>query len=90
VIEAATTMTTRTEPFLEMDAGEQREFLTQALADWIDAGFWSLPRSSEFHGRVTILARRMGMGRIALLDQLRADVDATGAARTGWMGGNRG
>jgi hypothetical protein len=83
-------MTTLAKNFLEMDAGEQREFLTQALADWIDAGFWSLPRSNEFHRRVRILARRIGMGRVALLDELRADVDAIGAARTGRMGGHHG
>jgi hypothetical protein len=83
-------MTTREKPFLEMDAGEQREFLAQALADWIDAGFWSLPSSNAFHRRVTILARRVGMDRAALLDQIRADVDAIGAARTGRMGGHHG
>jgi hypothetical protein len=83
-------VTTREKPFLEMDAGKQREFLTQALADWIDAGFWSLPRSTAFHRRMTILARRIGMGRVELLDQIRADVDAIGAARTGRMGGHHG
>jgi hypothetical protein len=74
---------TREKPFLEMDAGEQRESLTRALADWIDAGFWSLPRSIAFHRRVTILARRIGMGRVELLDQLRADAEAGGAAPMG-------
>ena len=69
-------MTTREKPFLEMDAGEQREFLTQELADWIDAGFWSLPRSRAFHRRVRILAHRVRMDRVVLLDELRADADS--------------
>ncbi len=73
-------MTTRTKPFFEMDAGDQREALTQELADWIDAGLWSLPRSNDFHRRVGILARRVGMDRVALLDELRADAEASGAA----------
>jgi len=76
-------MTTREKPFLEMDAGEQREFLTQELADWIDAGFWSLPRSDRFHRRVKILARRVGMDRIALLDELRTDAESCGATLKG-------
>ena len=72
-------MTTRAKSFVDMDAGEQREFLTQELADWIDAGFWSLPRSNAFHRRVRILAHRVGMDRVTLLDELRADA----GARTG-------
>jgi hypothetical protein len=69
--------------FLEMDAGEQREFLTQELADWIDAGFWSIPRSDRFHRRVKILARRVGMDRVALLDELRTDAESNDAAPKG-------
>ena len=76
-------MTTREKPFLEMDAGEQREFLTQELADWIDAGFWSLPRADRFHRGVKILARRVGMDRIALLDELRTDAESCGATLKG-------
>jgi hypothetical protein len=69
--------------FLEMDAGEQREQLTQDLADWIDAGFWSLPRSNTFRRRVGLLARRVGVDRVALLDELRADAESCGATRKG-------
>jgi hypothetical protein len=76
-------VTTREKPFLEMDAGEQREFLTQALADWIDAGFWSLPRSNAFHRRVTILERRIGIGRTSLPDQFRGR-GQDGARTAGW------
>ena len=69
-------MTTRAKSIVEMDAGEQREFLTQELADWIDAGFWSLPRSTTFHRRVRILAQRVGMDRVALLEEIRADAES--------------
>ena len=52
----------RTSSFLEMDAGERREFLAADLADWIDAAFWSsaaaralllrssTPESARIHG----------------------------------------
>ena len=69
-------MTTRAKSFVDMDAGEQRESLTQELADWIDAGFWSLPRSTAFRCRVRILAHRVGMDPATLLDELRADASA--------------
>jgi hypothetical protein len=77
------TVAKRMKTFLEMDADEQRAFLTQELADWIDAGFWSLPRSDRFHRRVKILARRVGMDRIALLDELRADAESCDTTRKG-------
>ena len=69
-------MTTRAKSFVGMDAGEQRELLSQELADWIDAGFWSLPRSTSFHRRVRILAHRVGKDPAALLDELRTDASA--------------
>ena len=79
-------MTTRAKAFLEMDAGEQRESLTRALAVWIDAGFWSLPRLRAFHRRVRILAHRVRMNRVALLDELRADADSGRATQRNMNG----
>jgi hypothetical protein len=67
---------TRTKRFFEMDAGEQREFLAEELADWTDAGFWPTPRAKTFHRRAKILARSVGMTHAELLDVLRCDADA--------------
>jgi hypothetical protein len=61
--------------FLDMDAGEQREFLARELADWIEAEFWSYPATKEFYRRVKILARSVGMRFAKLMDTLRADAE---------------
>ena len=74
-------MTTRAKPFLEMDAGEQREFLAEQLADWIEAEFWSMPRADAFHRRAKILAASVGMPRAELLDVLRCDAEGILEAR---------
>ena len=76
-------MTTGTKPFLEMDAGEQREFLAEQLADWIEAEFWPTPRAEAFHRRAKILAWEVGMTRVELMDVLHCDAEAIVAARSG-------
>ena len=74
-------MTTRAKPFLELDAGEQREFLAEQLADWIEAEFWPTPRADAFHRRAKILARSVGMTRVELMDVLRSDAEVIVAKR---------
>ena len=74
-------MTTRAKPFLDMDAGEQREYLGEQLADWIEAEFWSTPRARAFHRRAKILAASAGMPRAELMNELQADAEAILAAR---------
>jgi hypothetical protein len=61
--------------FLELDAGEQREFLAEELADWTDAGFWQTPRARTWNRRAKILARSVGMSHAELLDILRGDAE---------------
>jgi hypothetical protein len=64
-----------------MDAGEQREFLAEELADWTEAGFWSVERARTFYRRAKILAWEVGIPRAELLDVLRCDADALLEAR---------
>jgi len=76
-------MTTRERSFLEMDAGEQREFLASELADWIEAEFWSSSRAATFYRRVKILAASIGETFVEIMEILNADADAIVAARAG-------
>ena len=76
-------MTSTTKPFLEMNAGEQREFLAEQLADWIESEFWPTSRADAFHRRARILAWEVGMTGVNLMDVLRCDAEAIVAARSG-------
>jgi len=70
-----------TKPFLEMDIGEQREFLGEELVDWTDVGFWPVSQARTFHRRAKILAWEVGMPRAELLDVLRCDAEVIVATR---------
>jgi hypothetical protein len=74
-------MTSTTKSFLDMEAGEQREFLAEQLADWTEAGFWPVERTRTFYRRAKILAWEAGMPRAERLDVLRCDADGILAAR---------
>ena len=74
-------MRTTERSFLAMDAGQQREYLAEQLADWRDAQFWPLASAERFYRRAKVLARRIGGTLEEVMENLSADADAIEAAR---------
>ena len=57
------------------DAGLERQWLAETLADWNDCGFISLALAQRFERRLPMLARVLGWSRDRVLAQARGDAE---------------
>lgn len=63
----------REKSFVELKAAEQRAYLAEQLADWLDTGRWSSDQAEAFRRCANALARSLGIDRAELMSQLRND-----------------